>query len=89
MAWTTSEDRARFFARYSYGMLPMRLALAGVPLLGEFTGEPEPPRLYRATVAPSAVLALLNERKEAEVIVDPAGLEDLTELDLPLVENDQ
>jgi hypothetical protein len=36
--------------------------------------EAESAHLYRVTVEPSAVLAVLNIRRDQEVIVDPAGL---------------
>jgi hypothetical protein len=36
--------------------------------------EAEPAHPYRVTVEPSDVLAVLNIRRDQEVVVDPAGL---------------
>lgn len=59
MAWTLDLEKARWFAARTF-------------LFGEMQGM-----LYTTTIAPTYVLAFFNgpeSRREAEIVVDPAGL---------------
>lgn len=64
MAWTTSVRVARSFAK-RYTDYP-------------FSDDAGPGLVWRATVSPEAVLALIYQRDELEVVVDPAGLGELS-----------
>ncbi len=65
-SWTLSKAKARWFALYAFGP---RAAWLG---LDRADGGERIPTVWQATVPPDAILGYFNDRREREVIVDPA-----------------
>jgi hypothetical protein len=77
MAWTTDREKAVWFAEKCSLVTVHGDARHGWAL-GRL-GIPYPKKLTRgmvftATIAPEHVLAMFDDRKESEVVIDPAGL---------------
>lgn len=83
LAWTTSEERAWFFACNYPDTLRTRMwidhQVSGSP--APALGNPDEGfHVYRATVLPWGVLARFDGRKEEEVVVNPDALHDIEDL---------
>lgn len=68
MAWSTDRDRAVWFAERWHTSHPIWRRIQGA------NGAPCRACVFRVTVAPGAVLAMLDDRGEAEIVIDPGML---------------
>jgi hypothetical protein len=77
MSWTTDRAQAQKFAErcsliaaHAYPRHGMAISRLGIPYPKELTRG----MVFSASIAPEYVLAMFDDRNEAEVVIDPAGL---------------